>query len=197
MSTPLTAHQPPAHEDRDESRAPVSTTVWGGLQVRRALRGALSVRFDSLYSRIACVFALVLIVFGAALGWLAYAAAKYHQHDVMQQLSRDLAQRIVSQESLMAAEGVDRESVETLFRMTVAVNPSIEVYLPMAKAGLCALASGAHLFAARSPAPIHDFLACAASDRRDSPRTPPGRKCSASRRSCRVDAPPGICMFCW
>ncbi len=39
-------------------------------------------KLDSLYSRIALVFAVVLITFGAVLGWLSYAAAKYHQHDV-------------------------------------------------------------------------------------------------------------------
>jgi len=119
------------------------------------------VRLDSLYSRIACVFALVLIVFGAALGWLAYAAAKYHQHDVMQQLSRDLAQRIVSRESLMADEGIDREAVKALFDMTVAVNPSIEVYLLDRDGRILAHSPSEGTLALQrvSLAPIHDFLA--------------------------------------
>ena len=93
-------------------------------------------RFGSLYSRIAIVFALVLIVFGAALGWLAYAAAKYHQHDVMQQLSRDLASHIARNESLMTDQGIDRTAVESLFHMTTAVNPSIEIYLLDPKGGI-------------------------------------------------------------
>ena len=121
----------------------------------------MRLRLDSFYSRIACVFALVLIAFGAALGWLAYAAAKYHQHDVMQQLSRNLAQHITSHESLMSADGVDRKAVEALFDMTMAVNPSIEIYLLDADGAILAHSppEGALAVPQVSLEPIHAFLA--------------------------------------
>jgi signal transduction histidine kinase len=107
------------------------------------------------------VFALVLIVFGTALGWLAYTAAKHHQHDVMQRLSRALAQRIVNQEPLITGDGIDRDAVDTLFRMTVAVNPSIEVYLLDSAGNILAHAPSDGTLALErvSLAPIHDFIA--------------------------------------
>lgn len=86
-------------------------------------------KLDSLYSRIALVFAAVLIAFGMALGWLSYSAAKFHQQDVMQQLSRGLADHIASHEPLMTANGIDRKAMDELFHMATAVNPSIEIYL--------------------------------------------------------------------
>ena len=86
-------------------------------------------KLDSLYSRIALVFALVLIGFGALLGWLSYNAAKVHQHAVMQQLSRELASHIVNQRPLIGPIGIDRTAVAELFHMATAVNPTIEIYL--------------------------------------------------------------------
>lgn len=117
-------------------------------------------RLDSLYSRIAAAFALVLIAFGATLGWLAYAAAKHHQHQVMQQLSRNLARHIATREGLIGAHGVDRASVEKLFQMTTAVNPSIEIYLLDAEGRVLAHSPEGPLESQRVPLPpIHDFLA--------------------------------------
>jgi signal transduction histidine kinase len=86
-------------------------------------------KLDSVYSRIAVVFAAVLIGFGVLLGWLSYTAAKYHQHEVMQQVSRGLAAHIASQGPLLQTNGLDRIAVDALFRMARAVNPSIELYL--------------------------------------------------------------------
>ena len=85
--------------------------------------------FHSLYSRIAVVFAAVLIVFGTLLGWLSYSAAKAHQHEMTQRLSRDLASHMASRGPLIGAGGPDRNAVRELFQMAVAVNPMIEVYL--------------------------------------------------------------------
>ena len=86
-------------------------------------------KLGSLYSRIAVIFAAVLICFGVLLGWLSYTAAKYHQHEVMQQLNRELAGHIASYGPLMGSNGLDRKAVDELFHMAMAVNPSIELYL--------------------------------------------------------------------
>ncbi len=83
----------------------------------------------SLYSRIAIVFATVLIAFGTLLGWLSYSAAKDHQYEVMQQLSRELAGHIASQGPLLGPSGLDRDGIKRLFLMASTVNPTIEVYL--------------------------------------------------------------------
>jgi signal transduction histidine kinase len=86
-------------------------------------------KLDSLYSRIAIAFAAVLISFGVVLGWLAYVAAKYHQHEAMQQVSRGLAAHIARSWPLLGPTGFDRDHVGELFRMAMTVNPSIEIYL--------------------------------------------------------------------
>jgi signal transduction histidine kinase len=86
-------------------------------------------KFASLYSRIALAFAVVLIAFGVLQGWLSYTAAKYHQHEVMQQVSRGLAAHIASRRPLLQPEGLDRKAVDEIFHMARAVNPSIELYL--------------------------------------------------------------------
>ncbi len=86
-------------------------------------------KLDSLYSRIAVVFAAVLIGFGMLLGWLSYKAAKVHQHEVMQRLSRDLASHMLRHGPLFKAGRPDYQAVNQLFQMALAVNPSTESYL--------------------------------------------------------------------
>ena len=118
-------------------------------------------KLDSLYSRIALVFALVSIGFGALLGWPSYNAAKVHQHAVMQQLSRELASHIVNQGPLIGASGIDRKAVDELFHMATAVNPMIEIYL-LDGDGLIVTHSppGGDLpFGRVSLEPIHAFIA--------------------------------------
>ena len=83
----------------------------------------------SLYARMALIFALVLLCFGVALGWVSYRAAKDHQHEVMQQLSHELAQHIADHGTLLTDSGFDRRAVGELFRMATVVNPTIELYL--------------------------------------------------------------------
>ena len=117
-------------------------------------------KFDSLYSRIAVVFAAVLIAFGALLGWLSYTAAKVHQHEVMQRLSRDLASHMSSRGPLIGAGGPDRNAVRELFQMAVVVNPMIEAYLLDAD-GLILANSAPQGRLARERvalAPIHAFM---------------------------------------
>ena len=117
-------------------------------------------KFDSLYSRIAVVFAAVLIAFGALLGWLSYTAAKVHQHEVMQRLSRDLASHMSSRGPLIGAGGPDLNAVRELFKMAVVVNLMIEVYLLDAD-GLILANSAPQGRLARERvalAPIHAFM---------------------------------------
>ena len=117
-------------------------------------------KFDSLYSRIAVVFAAVLIAFGTLLGWLSYRAAKVHQHEAMQRLSRDLASHMSSRGPLIGAGGPDRNAVRELFQMAVVVNPMIEAYLLDAD-GLILANSAPQGRLARERvalAPIHAFM---------------------------------------
>lgn len=82
-------------------------------------------KMQSLYARIALVFAGIVLALGAALGWLGYDAAKQHQHEVLQRVNLGLAQHIAKQASLVA----DPLNTQRLFDHLMAVNPNIEVYL--------------------------------------------------------------------
>jgi len=118
------------------------------------------VKLDSLYSRIAVVFAGVVVAFGALLGWLSYKAAKVNQYAVLQQMSRDLASHMVRGAPLIGEGGLDRKAVDELFHMAIAVNPSIEIYL--LDAGGAVLAHSPQGTLARDTvalAPIEAFLA--------------------------------------
>jgi signal transduction histidine kinase len=80
---------------------------------------------QSLYARIALVFAGIVLALGATLGWLGYDAAKQHQHEILQRVNLGLAQHIAKQAALVA----DPQNTQRLFDHLMAVNPNIEVYL--------------------------------------------------------------------
>ena len=87
-------------------------------------------KFQSLYSRIALTFAALLLLFGGLCGGLDLFAAKNHQQEIIQRLSRGLAEHIASHWPLLSkANELDKKSVGELFHMLMIVNPSIEVYL--------------------------------------------------------------------
>lgn len=86
-------------------------------------------KFKSLYSRIALTFALLILLFGGLCGGLDLIAAKNHQQEIIQRLSRGLAEHIASHWPLAKADELDNKSVGELFNMLMVVNPSIEVYL--------------------------------------------------------------------
>lgn len=83
----------------------------------------------SLYAQLALALALILLLLGTALGWLGYAAAKHHQHDIVQQLSQALARHIGERVPLIDREGVDEQGLAQLFDALSTVNPNIELYL--------------------------------------------------------------------
>lgn len=111
---------------------------------------------NSLYTRIAVSFAVILACFGGALGGLGYNAARTHQQEVSQSLSRGLAAHIAEHNRLAG-----RADVEALFDMLMSVNPQIEVYLLDAD-GLILMHSApdGHLLLKRvGLAPLKAFLA--------------------------------------
>lgn len=79
----------------------------------------------SLYARMALVFAAIVLALGLALSWVGYAAAKRHQHEILQRVSLGLAAHIARQPGLLGDEAASAR----LFADLMAVNPNIEVYL--------------------------------------------------------------------
>jgi signal transduction histidine kinase len=86
-------------------------------------------RTFSLSQRLTLVFALLLLSSCALLGWLQVRASTQYSQAVIQQLSGDLAQHINQSYPLLGRDGLNKDSVRTLFDHLMAVNPSVEVYL--------------------------------------------------------------------
>ena len=87
-------------------------------------------KFTSLYSRIAFTFAILILLFGGLCGGLDWYAAKNHQQEIIQRLSRGLAEHIAASWPLLSQTNQLNElAVKELFHWMMVVNPSIEVYL--------------------------------------------------------------------
>ena len=84
---------------------------------------------NSLYRRIALIFANLLLLFGGLCGGLELLSAKKHQQEIVQNLSRGLAEHIASHWALFKQDTFDKKAAEDLFYMLMVVNPSIELYL--------------------------------------------------------------------
>ncbi|WP_435952228.1 sensor histidine kinase [Dryocola sp. BD626] len=83
----------------------------------------------TLSQRLTLVFALLLLTSCALLGWLQVRTSTQYSQAVIQQISGDLAQHINQSYPLLGQDGLNRDSVRTLFDHLMAVNPSVEVYL--------------------------------------------------------------------
>ncbi|WP_093458724.1 ATP-binding protein [Pseudomonas sp. NFR16] len=83
----------------------------------------------TLTQRLSLVFALLLLVCCGTSVWLQVRSSKMHELEVVQGLSRDLAQHIARDTQLMDANGLKPDAVRELFSQLMRVNPSVEVYL--------------------------------------------------------------------
>jgi signal transduction histidine kinase len=83
----------------------------------------------TLTQRLSLVFAVLLLVCCGTSVWLQVRSNKMHELEVVQGLSRDLAQHIARDTQLMDANGLKPDAVRELFSQLMLVNPSVEVYL--------------------------------------------------------------------
>lgn len=83
----------------------------------------------TLWQRLSVVFALLLLAGWAGSAWLQVRAGEQHEREVVQRLSRGLAQHIASHTALLDRRGFDADAVRELFSMLMVVNPGVEVYL--------------------------------------------------------------------
>lgn len=82
----------------------------------------------SLYGRVAAAFAVILLLFGIALGLLGYSAAKTHQQVILQQVSKSLAQRLATAADQADADDRSR-ALSTALAQVTTINPNVEAYL--------------------------------------------------------------------
>jgi len=83
----------------------------------------------TLTQRLSLAFALLLLICCGTSVWLQVRSNKMHELEVVQGLSRDLAQHIARDTQLMDANGLKPDAVRELFSQLMLVNPSVEVYL--------------------------------------------------------------------
>jgi DNA-binding response OmpR family regulator len=83
----------------------------------------------TLTQRLSLVFAVLLLVCCGTSAWLQVRSNQMHELEVVQGLSRDLAQHIASDTVLMDTKGLMPGAVRDLFSQLMLVNPSVEVYL--------------------------------------------------------------------
>ncbi|APC17663.1 two-component sensor histidine kinase [Pseudomonas frederiksbergensis] len=83
----------------------------------------------TLTQRLSAVFALLLLVCSGTSVWMQVRSNHMHELEVVQGLSRDLAQHIAHDTQLMDANGLKPDALRELFSQLMLVNPSVEVYL--------------------------------------------------------------------
>ncbi|QKV62649.1 HAMP domain-containing histidine kinase [Pseudomonas sp. 43A] len=83
----------------------------------------------NLTQRLSVVFAVLLLVCCGTSAWLQVRSSQMHELEVVQGLSRDLAQHIAHDTVLMDSNGLMPGAVRELFSQLMLVNPSVEVYL--------------------------------------------------------------------
>ncbi len=83
----------------------------------------------TLTQRLSLVFALLLLVCSGTSAWLQLRSNRMHEQEVVQGLSRDLAERIARDAQLTDANGLMPDAVRQLFSQLMMINPSVEVYL--------------------------------------------------------------------
>ncbi|MHA7598563.1 sensor histidine kinase [Alicycliphilus sp. T452] len=83
----------------------------------------------TLTQRLSLVFAVLLLVCSGTSAWLQLRANRMHELEVVQGLSRDVAESIARNAQLTDANGLMPGAVRNLFNQMMMVNPSVEVYL--------------------------------------------------------------------
>ncbi|MCU1763019.1 HAMP domain-containing histidine kinase [Pseudomonas sp. 14P_8.1_Bac3] len=83
----------------------------------------------TLTQRLSLVFAVLLLVCCGTSAWMQVRSNEMHEQEVVQGLSRDLAQHIAKDTVLMDTQGLMPDAVRDLFSKLMQVNPSVEVYL--------------------------------------------------------------------
>ncbi|MFM0046733.1 HAMP domain-containing sensor histidine kinase [Paraburkholderia sediminicola] len=83
----------------------------------------------TLTQRLLLVFAALLLACCGASAWLQIRSSDLHEKEVVQSLSRSLADHIAHRTTLMDANGLRPDAVRQLFGQLMMVNPSVEVYL--------------------------------------------------------------------
>ncbi len=134
----------------------------------------------TLYSRIAAVLFVLVLVIGALVYSMVLYASQMYQQELTQKLNTALAKQIVAEEPLLTDQRVNQKALQSLFHWLMVINPSIELYLLDATGKILAFsAPEGHVKRQRvSLGPIRQFLSLPAHYplTGDDPRAPDGQR---------------------
>jgi len=85
--------------------------------------------FRTLYARLATALVILFLVIGVLFTLIITKVTEQHMQEVNQHFNRYLAQRIVSDRSLVTDGRVDQKALKKTFSAYMDINPSIEIYL--------------------------------------------------------------------
>lgn len=83
----------------------------------------------TIYSKLALVLALLLLVVGLIYTLLTLSSTRFYLQEIEQQLSLDLAEKLLADNQLIQSGKVDQALLEDTFFSFMVINPSIEIYL--------------------------------------------------------------------
>ncbi len=83
----------------------------------------------TLLQRLSVAFAILLLACCGASAWLQIRANDLHEKEVVQGLSRGLADSIARDNNMIGPGTLKVEDIRRLFSKLMNVNPSVEVYL--------------------------------------------------------------------
>ena len=83
----------------------------------------------SLYSKLALVLFALFFAVGSIALYISARTTGLYQQEVNQKLNRELAQNIVTENTLIRDARVDHAALEHVFHMMMVINPAIELYL--------------------------------------------------------------------
>ncbi len=83
----------------------------------------------SLYTKLAAVFLLLIIVLGSSLLLLSRTMSEAYSQEIMQRLNQSVAMYITEQEPLIINGRVDESVVAELASKAMILNPSLEIYI--------------------------------------------------------------------
>ncbi len=85
--------------------------------------------FNTLYTRVTLLLAVIFIIIGIFFLQLMSVSSDRHQQEVTQRLNHDLAQHIVSEKLLFKKQQIDQNALDDIFHMMMVINPKVEIYL--------------------------------------------------------------------
>ena len=85
--------------------------------------------YQSLFTRIAVILLLLLVLMGSVLIYISLQLSSHYSNEAMQKLNASVAMYVAGQEPLINEQGVDNRVLDQLAQRAMIINPSLEIYI--------------------------------------------------------------------